>query len=579
MSTIPANDIVQVIPSVLNAGGTGLLIQPIILTTSYRVPIGEVLPFSSALSVADFFGDNSEEAAAASVYFLGYDNSSIKPQSCLFAQYNTTAVCAYLQGGSLSGVPLATLQALSGTLDVIIDGYTHVASGLDFSSDNSLSAIAATIEGALTNPTVATSTASSISGTVLTVGGTLTGNFEVGQIISGTGVTSGSEIISLGTGTGGAGTYNLSASSTVASESISAAAAPVTVSYDSVSGAFLFQSGITGAPSLANYSPSGTIANALKLTQATGAVISQGAAAASPISYMDGIVGVTQDWATFMTIFDPDGGEGNTVKLAFCEWTNSQDNRYCYVCWDTDASPTASVPATESLGYLIGPLGNNYSGICLMYSPTLQYKLAAFVCGTAASINFNALNGRITFDFRSQTGLEAEVTTQTVATNLRANDYNFYGVWATAAQDFVFFNPGTVSGPFEWMDSYINQIWLNNAFQLDLMELLTQVNSIPYNPAGDALIEASLMGTILQGLAFGAYRTGVILSSLQVAEVNSAAGLNIAPILFQQGWYLQVLASQTEPAVRQARGSPPVNFWYMDGESVQQIVMNSILLQ
>ena len=111
------------------------------------------------------------------------------------------------------------------------------------------------------------------------------------------------------------------------------------------------------------------------------------------------------------------------------------------------------------------------------------------------------------------------------------------------------------------MDSYINQIWLNNAFQLDLMELLTQVNSIPYNPAGDALIEASLMGTILQGLAFGAYRTGVILSSLQVAEVNSAAGLNIAPILFQQGWYLQVLASQTEPAVRQARGSPPVNFW------------------
>jgi hypothetical protein len=69
----------------------------------------------------------------------------------------------------------------------------------------------------------ATSTSSSIAGTVLTVGGTVTGTFAVGQVIYGAGVTAGTYITSLGTGTGGAGTYNISASMTVAATTISSA--------------------------------------------------------------------------------------------------------------------------------------------------------------------------------------------------------------------------------------------------------------------------------------------------------------------------------------------------------------------
>ncbi len=61
----------------------------------------------------------------------------------------------------------------------------------------------------------ATSTASSIATTVLTVGGSITGTWRVGQLLTGVGVTANTRIISLGTGTGGAGTYNLSVSQTV----------------------------------------------------------------------------------------------------------------------------------------------------------------------------------------------------------------------------------------------------------------------------------------------------------------------------------------------------------------------------
>jgi hypothetical protein len=56
-----------------------------------------------------------------------------------------------------------------------------------------------------------------IAGTTLTVSAVSSGILYLGQTIQGAGVTAGSVITALGTGTGGAGTYTLSASSTVAS--------------------------------------------------------------------------------------------------------------------------------------------------------------------------------------------------------------------------------------------------------------------------------------------------------------------------------------------------------------------------
>jgi hypothetical protein len=48
-------------------------------------------------------------------------------------------------------------------------------------------------------------------------------------------------------------------------------------------------------------------------------------------------------------------------------------------------------------------------------------------------------------------------------------------------------------------------------------------------------------------------------------------------VLAQRGWYLQVLTPSA--TVRQARGTPVCNFWYMDGESVQKISLSSVNLQ
>jgi hypothetical protein len=60
----------------------------------------------------------------------------------------------------------------------------------------------------------------SISGTILTVSATSLTNITAGDMISGTGVTPATRIVSRGTGTGGTGTYNVSASQTVGSTTI-----------------------------------------------------------------------------------------------------------------------------------------------------------------------------------------------------------------------------------------------------------------------------------------------------------------------------------------------------------------------
>lgn len=63
----------------------------------------------------------------------------------------------------------------------------------------------------------------SISSTTLTVSAVTSGVIGLGSIISGTGVTAGTYISAFGTGTGGTGTYTVSASQTVSSTSITCA--------------------------------------------------------------------------------------------------------------------------------------------------------------------------------------------------------------------------------------------------------------------------------------------------------------------------------------------------------------------
>lgn len=583
MSTIPVSEVVRVTPGVLPAGGSAQTITALVLTTNTRVPIGTVSGFTTSTAVGNFFGFTSTEYQNALKYFAGFNNSNKKPRTIYFAQYPLAAVAAYVRGGSVASLTLAQLQAFSGTLSITINGVlktgsVNLSGATSFTNAAQIIAATLDIEGAN-----AATVTGSIAATTFTAASGLTGTLAAGQILSGSGITLDTTIIQQLTGpVGGLGTYQVSISQTAGSTSVTAHAPAV--NYDSISGAFVINAPTSGAASLITYG-SGAMATSLKLTQLLGATISIGADAATPSAFMGTLTQSSRAFSTFMLNFNPDVS-GNDNRFAFATWNGTQNRRFAYVAIDDDAAPTVTVPATTSLAQRI--LGAEIEGTVCNWQPpstdlvnptaAIDYgSLAAFVCGTAGSIDFTQTNGRITFKFRQQSGLVPGVTDQSIFDNLAANGYNSYGAYADGDEAFTWYANGVVSGDFTWFDSYVNQMWLNGSFRNDLVALLQSSFSIPYNAAGRATIEAGLADTINQGLAFGAYRAGVTLSSDQRSNANSNAGFNIADTLEAQGWYL--LIGDTTPAVRQARGSPPLTFYYVDGESVQQFDLASIALQ
>jgi len=156
-------------------------------------------------------------------------------------------------GGSITG-SFAVNQILTGNYIPANTQITALGSGTGGAGTY-------TISPAFTTFQAGTSSSSSISGTTLTVGGSVTGNFAVGQEINGTGVVAGTIITALLTGTGGAGTYTVSASQTVATTAINTSALAITNATSS-------QSSITGTQLLIGGATSGSFAVGMTLTGA-----------------------------------------------------------------------------------------------------------------------------------------------------------------------------------------------------------------------------------------------------------------------------------------------------------------------
>lgn len=339
------------------------------------------------------------------------------------------------------------------------------------------------------------------------------------------------------------------------------------VAYDSQLAAFVITSPTTGADSTISFG-SGSIAAGLKLTDATDAVISDGAIAAVPATFMAGIVAATQNWASFTLTFDP----AVSVKLQFAAWTNGTSDRYVFVEWDNDVSTSGADPA--SFGAQVAAL--EYDGSCPNYDG--DGDIAAFVCGAIASIDFAQTQGRISFAYKGQAGLVPSVTDAVTYQNLvELNGYNCYARFATANDQFTNYQPGSVPGQWGWLDSYVNQIWFNNALQLAFMTLLSSVNSIPYNQQGYNLLRAAALDPVNAALNAGVIQPGVTLSNSQRAQIDTAVGGPASGVVQTQGWFLDI--KDASPEQRALRASPPMTLYYTDGGSVQQIELSSIEVQ
>lgn len=332
-----------------------------------------------------------------------------------------------------------------------------------------------------------------------------------------------------------------------------------TVTYSSTFKAFTITSGETGEDDSLTVYPTGTVAEALHFAAEDGAVLSAGSAALTAAENMAAIVEQTRNFVTFMAIDQLSKEE----VLAYADWSNAQGVEYLFVYFDNNAQLTQPNP----VGTIAEAIEEaNLSSVCGIYGSA---EYAAFICSIAASIDYDRTNGTITFKFKGQSGLPANVQNGTVASNLEANGMNFIGNYATRNDNFVFLSPGQMAGEYKWIDTYLNAVWLNNALQVACVNGFTQVGRVPYTQVGYAIVKSWCQDPINRALNSGIIEPGVTLSESQKAQLQREAGRDISSELFTDGYVLQV--KDPAPAIRQQRQSPEVSLWYTYGGAIHKL--------
>jgi len=348
-------------------------------------------------------------------------------------------------------------------------------------------------------------------------------------------------------------------------------AGQVTCRWNSVNSTFTLTSSTTGSTSSITYATTGSFSTSLKFTSETGAVLSQGQDVMTVFESMTALKNTTQNWAAFMTVVSLD----DIDSQKFAEWVNAQNLRFIYVCSDSNSQATIA-NSTNCFGFTVKQAG--YECVELVYVPDeTDLAAVAFSMGIKASTNYDSLNGALTQKFKSQSGIIPTVTDAQIARNLTANGYNYYGVWATGNDQFQGYAEGQISGKWKWVDEVTNEIYLNSQFQLYLMDFLFQINKIPYNDPGYALIRNAMLPAINQALLNGTIQRGVTLSESQKAIINQAVGVDVSNDIFNSGFFLLIRdpGSQT----RALRQSPDIKFWYTSGGAVHNLTFPSINIQ
>jgi hypothetical protein len=194
MSTIPFSQVVNVVPSVLSAGGIAVDLNGLMLTQNAYAPAGSILQFAIASDVATYFGAASTEASLANVYFNGYSIGTKTPGALYISNYAAVATAGWLRSGNMASMTLGQLQALgSGTLTITVAGVAKTSGTIALGAVASFSAAATAIQSAFTTPgfTVAwDSVVSAFIFTTTTTGSTQTMSFATGTLSTGLLLTS-----------------------------------------------------------------------------------------------------------------------------------------------------------------------------------------------------------------------------------------------------------------------------------------------------------------------------------------------------------------------------------------------------
>lgn len=213
-------------------------------------------------------------------------------------------------------------------------------------------------------------------------------------------------------------------------------------------------------------------------------------------------------------------------------------------------------------------LDKAYQGVCGVYGGV---EYAAFIMGMTASLDWNQPNSVITYAFKSQAGLSANVSDIKTARELVDLKLNFVGSYACRNDNFTLSMHGMMFGAHKWIDSYINSTWLNNALQTAILNGFKNSPRVPYNETGYTAIKAWCSDVLTKAKNNGVISSGVTLSDAQRNQLEREANsTEICNNLETNGYHLSISA---DAMARANRDTPAAQMWYTDAGSVHKLVM------
>lgn len=340
-----------------------------------------------------------------------------------------------------------------------------------------------------------------------------------------------------------------------------------TGAYNSDLNAFIFTTEQTGATATVTFATAGSggtdISSLLGLTQAAGAVLSQGVDAMTPSQNLDAIVSVTANWSQFTTL---DEVTEQNVAEAYSAWADISDD-YVYIFWSSDSKMTSTLTQSTTIA---AALQNTYNCTVMLY--TISNAAAAAALAYPATIKWDQDQGMKVLFGKSASGIPAVVTDDTTATTLDALSVNYVGQFATRNAEFSFFNRGqTTSSMYGFYDTLIGMIWFRSKIQRACMDGFSSVNRVPYNNQGYTLIRAWISDPIRSAKNVGVIDTGLALSDSQKSQITQEVGEDISDTLYSNGYFLQI--EDPEANVRAERGTPVMSLYFTYAGSTQKIDM------
>lgn len=272
---------------------------------------------------------------------------------------------------------------------------------------------------------------------------------------------------------------------------------------------FIIHSGTTGGASSVSFStPPGSgedLGPMMGLTQAAGAVSTQGVAAETVTETLAAMLDMNQAW--FYFTFTKEIANETTVPnpdvLAAAQWAEGNQLFYGQSLLDGTAfvsSPSGSTAATlASLGYSYTAAQYEYVSV----QNTDPYAICALIA-RLTTVNYDAPNSTIDLKFKQEPGISPVALTESGRLALEANNVNYY----TKFGENAMIAEGVCVGG-RWIDEVVGLAWLQWAIQTAIFAYLYSLTTkLPQTDKGVACITQVISGVLDTAVSNGLLAPG-----------------------------------------------------------------------